>query len=50
VLQTGDTLVGRYEIDSLLGRGGMSSVYSGFDRTLGRVVAIKILAAELVRG
>jgi predicted Ser/Thr protein kinase len=48
VLQTGDILVGRYEVDSLLGRGGMSSVYSAFDRTLGRDVAIKVLAAELV--
>jgi hypothetical protein len=36
VLQTGDILVGRYEVDSLLGRGGMSSVFSAFDRTLGR--------------
>jgi eukaryotic-like serine/threonine-protein kinase len=48
VLKTGDILVGRYEVDSLLGRGGMSSVYSAFDRTLGRDVAIKVLAAELV--
>ena len=48
MLQTGDILAGRYEVDSLLGRGGMSSVYSAFDRTLGRDVAIKVLAAELV--
>ncbi|HEV2924138.1 MAG TPA: protein kinase [Solirubrobacteraceae bacterium] len=48
MLQTGDILVGRYEVDSLLGRGGMSSVYSAFDRTLARDVAIKVLAAELV--
>jgi serine/threonine protein kinase len=48
VLQTGDILVGRYEVDSLLGRGGMSNVYSAFDRTLGRDVAIKVLAAELI--
>jgi serine/threonine-protein kinase len=48
VLQTGDILVGRYEVDSLLGRGGMSSVYSAFDRTLARDVAIKVLATELV--
>jgi serine/threonine-protein kinase len=47
VLETGDILVGRYEVDSLLGRGGMSSVFSGWDRTLGREVAIKVLAAEL---
>jgi serine/threonine-protein kinase len=48
VLQTGDILDGRYEVDSLLGRGGMSSVFSGWDRTLGREVAIKVLASELV--
>jgi serine/threonine-protein kinase len=48
VLQTGDILVGRYEVDSLLGRGGMSSVFSGWDRTLSREVAIKVLASELV--
>jgi serine/threonine-protein kinase len=48
VLETGDILVGRYEVDSLLGRGGMSSVFSGWDRTLGREVAIKVLAADLV--
>ncbi|TMK27146.1 MAG: hypothetical protein E6G62_00685 [Actinobacteria bacterium] len=48
MLETGDILGGRYEVDSLLGRGGMSSVFSGWDRTLGREIAIKVLAAELV--
>ena len=48
MLETGDILVGRYEVAALLGRGGMSSVFSGWDRTLGREVAIKVLAAELV--
>lgn len=47
MLETGDILVGRYEVDSLIGRGGMSSVFAGFDRTLGREVAIKVLAAGL---
>jgi serine/threonine-protein kinase len=47
-MQTGDILVGRYEVDSLLGRGGMSSVFSGWDRTLGREVAIKVLSPQLV--
>jgi serine/threonine-protein kinase len=47
VLQTGDILVGRYELGSLLGRGGMSSVFTAFDRRLGREVAIKVLAAGL---
>jgi predicted Ser/Thr protein kinase len=48
VVQTGDILVGRYDIGTLLGRGGMGSVFAGFDRTLGREVAVKVLAAERV--
>jgi len=37
----------RYEVGELIGRGGMASVYRGRDLTLGREVAIKILASEL---
>ena len=40
-------LSGRYRIDEPIGRGGMASVYRGFDLTLGRQVAIKILARDL---
>ena len=40
-------LSGRYRIDSLIGRGGMATVHRGYDLTLGRVVAIKILDREL---
>jgi hypothetical protein len=36
--------IGEYEIQSLLGRGGMSAVYRGFDTKLQRPVAIKILS------
>jgi serine/threonine-protein kinase len=35
--------LGNYEIQSLLGAGGMASVYRGFDRNLRRPVAIKVL-------
>lgn len=36
-------LAGRYRVDGLLGRGGMSEVYHGHDERLDRRVAIKIL-------
>ncbi|GLJ80331.1 serine/threonine-protein kinase [Microbacterium imperiale] len=37
----------RYRVDEPIGRGGMASVYRGYDLTLGREVAIKILKREL---
>ncbi|WP_159500940.1 Stk1 family PASTA domain-containing Ser/Thr kinase [Microbacterium sp. 18062] len=40
-------LAGRYRVDELIGRGGMASVYRGYDITLGREVALKILKREL---
>jgi serine/threonine protein kinase len=36
--------LGNYEIQSLLGAGGMASVYRGFDHNLRRPVAIKVLS------
>ena len=40
-------LGGRYEIDSLIGEGGMALVYKALDRRLNRYVAVKILREEL---
>jgi serine/threonine protein kinase len=36
-------IAGRYRIDGLLGRGGMSEVHYGYDERLDRPVAIKLL-------
>jgi Tol biopolymer transport system component len=40
--------LGKYEIKAELGRGGMGSVYLGYDPLLDRQVAVKVLAPHLV--
>ena len=40
-------LAGRYEVRSLIGRGGMAEVHLGFDTRLSRVIAIKMLRRDL---
>ena len=40
--------IGRYEIKSELGRGGMATVYRGYDPLFERDVAIKVLPPEML--
>ncbi len=39
----GEVLLDRYELEELVGSGGMSSVYRAHDRLLDRTVAMKFL-------
>jgi TolB-like protein/tetratricopeptide (TPR) repeat protein/predicted Ser/Thr protein kinase len=40
--------LGPYEVEHLLGAGGMGEVYRGLDRRLGRAVALKVISQRLV--
>jgi eukaryotic-like serine/threonine-protein kinase len=45
----GELIVGRYELEELVGSGGMSSVYRARDKLLERTVALKILHEQFTR-
>ena len=45
----GQTLKGRYQINEIIGIGGMAVVYKAFDLVLARDVAVKILKDEYMR-
>ena len=42
-MKVGELIAGRYELEELVGEGGMSSVYRAHDVVLERLVALKIL-------
>jgi eukaryotic-like serine/threonine-protein kinase len=45
----GRRLDGRYQVESLIARGGMASVYLAIDTRLDRRVALKVMHADLAR-
>lgn len=44
-----EVLADRYEIDSVVGEGGMAKVFRGTDNVLGRTVAVKVLGSQFAR-
>ena len=49
MLAPGTRVGGRYLVESLIGDGGMAQVYRGRHETIGRAMAIKVLAQALTR-
>jgi serine/threonine-protein kinase len=47
--QVGGTVVGRFRIERVLGRGGMATVFAAFDEQRSVSVALKVLKRELTR-
>src|SRR5581483_674073 len=46
-MSDGEVFAGRYELGMVLGRGAMAEVRAGWDRRLGRAVAVKTLLPDL---
>ncbi|HEX4461901.1 MAG TPA: serine/threonine-protein kinase [Polyangia bacterium] len=45
----GRELMGQFELREIAGRGAMGTVYRAYQRTMDRIVAVKILRPEIVR-
>ena len=41
--------IGKYQIQGILGQGGMGVVYRGYDQAIARSVAIKAISKEIGR-
>jgi serine/threonine-protein kinase len=46
-IAVGATLLGRFQVERFLGRGGMGAVYLALDTRVGEQVAVKIMASNL---
>jgi eukaryotic-like serine/threonine-protein kinase len=49
ILEVGQVLGGRFEIQEMLGIGGMGAVYKAHDRDIDRVIALKCIRPELAK-
>lgn len=48
MIEKGTMINNRYEVDSLIGRGGTSEVYLALDRHIGRTLAMKVMDRKVI--